>query len=138
MCLKCRIKNDELRMETFYVDIWKGFYMKENIILIKTKQFALNSIEVYKYLTNEKKEYIMSKQFLKSSTSIGANAREGSRAQSKADFVSKMNIALKEADETLYWLELLKDSGYLDDNFSTIKDDCEELVKILVSIVKNS
>lgn len=125
-------------METFYVDIWKDFYMKENIILIKTKQFALNSIEVYKYLTNEKKEYIMSKQFLRSSTSIGANAREGSRAQSKADFVSKMNIALKEADETLYWLELLKDSGYLDDNFSTIQDDCEELVKILVSIVKNS
>lgn len=125
-------------METFCVDIWKGFYMKENIILIKTKQFALNSIEVYKYLTNEKKEYIMSKQFLRSSTSIGANAREGSRAQSKADFVSKMNIALKEADETLYWLELLKDSGYLDDNFSTIQDDCEELVKILVSIVKNS
>ena len=81
----------------------------------------------------------MSKQVLRSGTSIGANVREGTRAQSTADFISKMNIALKEAEETCYWLELLYESGYLDERaFKSLYDDNLELLKILVSIVKTS
>ena len=97
--------------------------MNENVILNKSKTFALKIIELYKYLCEEKHEYILSKQILRSGTSIGANAREGSRAQSKADFLSKMSISLKEADETAYWLELLYESCYIDkEKFNIVGD----------------
>ena len=79
----------------------------ENLILEKSKRFAVRTVRLYQYLMRENREYLLSKQFLRSGTSIGANFREASRAQSRADFVSKMNIALKEADEALYWFELL-------------------------------
>lgn len=109
----------------------------ENVIVDKSKEFALRIVRMYQYLCSEKKEYVLSKQVLRSGTSIGANVREGVRGQSKADFYAKMNIALKEADETEYWLELLHDSGYLEDTvFESIWNDCEELIKILVSITK--
>ena len=78
-----------------------------NIVLEKSKAFAIRIIKMYQFLTEDKKEYVLSKQILRSGTGIGANCREASRAQSKADFISKMSIALKEADETAYWLELL-------------------------------
>ena len=112
--------------------------MSDNILLDKSKAFALRIIKMYKYLTEEKKEYILSKQVLRSGTSIGANAREASRGQSKADFYTKLYISLKEADETQYWLELLYESGYLPEKeYKTIYEECEELVRLLVSITKN-
>ena len=111
--------------------------MKENIIADKSKAFALRIIKLYEYLVSEKKEYVLSKQVLRSGTSIGANVREAVRGQSTADFYAKMNIALKEADETEYWLELLGESGYITDiQFDSIHSDCEELIRILVSITK--
>lgn len=112
--------------------------MSDNILLDKSKAFALRIIKMYKYLTEEKKEYILSKQVLRSGTSIGANAREASRGQSKADFYANLYISLKEADETQYWLELLYESGYLPEKeYKTIYEECEELVRLLVSITKN-
>ena len=113
--------------------------MKENnAILDKSKKFALRTINLYKYLTSEKKEFVLSKQILRSGTSIGANAREAVRGQSSADFYAKLNISLKEAEETLYWLELLYESDYIETkHFEDIYSDCVELIKILVSITKN-
>lgn len=112
--------------------------MSDNILLDKSKAFALRIIKMYKYLTEDKKEYILSKQVLRSGTSIGANAREASRGQSKVDFYAKLYISLKEADETQYWLELLYESGYLPEKeYKTIYEECEELVRLLVSITKN-
>ena len=91
--------------------------MKNNIVACKSKEFALRCIRLYKYLVSEKKEYVMSKQLLRSGTSIGANIKEALRGQSKADFYAKMNISLKEASETEYWLELLNESGYIENSF---------------------
>ena len=109
----------------------------DNIILNKSKTFALRIIKLYDYLRKEKKEQVLSKQVLRSGTSIGANIREGSRAQSKADFYTKFTIANKEAAETEYWLELLHESGYVDDKqFNSIYEDCQEIIKLLVSITK--
>lgn len=109
----------------------------ENLIADKSKAFAIRIIKLYKYLCDEKKEYVLSKQILRSGTSIGANVKEAVRGQSKADFYAKMNISLKEASETEYWLELLYESDYMTkDQFSSIYEDCQELIKILVSITK--
>ena len=110
---------------------------KENVILVKSKSFALKIIKLYQYLCSEKHEFILSKQILRSGTSIGANIREAVRGQSKADFYAKLYISLKEASETEYWLELLHESDYLDDSgFNSIYADCQELIRILVSITK--
>lgn len=110
----------------------------DNIVLEKSKNFALRIIKLYKYLTGEKKEFILSKQIMRSGTSIGANIKESTRAQSDADFYSKLNIALKEAAETEYWLELLHKSEYLDGKlFDSLYEDCQEIIKILVAITKN-
>ncbi len=112
--------------------------MKEyNSILIKSKQFALRIIRLYKYLCDRKKEFVLSKQILRSGTSIGANAKEASVAQSKADFYAKLSISLKEAAETEYWLEILHESENIDDKqFESINGDCTEILKILTSILK--
>ena len=115
--------------------------MKESIIKIKSKAFALRIIKLYQYLTEsaERKEYVLSKQVLRSGTSIGANVKEALRGQSRPDFRSKMSIALKEASETEYWLELLHESGYIDDkSFQSIYYDNLEIIKIITRIVKNS
>lgn len=91
--------------------------MKENnVILNKSKKFAIRIINLYKYLSVEKKEFVLSKQILRSGTSIGANVKEAINGQSTADFLSKMSIALKEAGETEYWLELLNETEYISDN----------------------
>ena len=96
-------------------------------------------IKLYKYLTDERKEFVLSKQILRSGTSIGANAKEASVAQSKKDFEAKLSIALKEAGETEYWLELLHESDYMDMNaFNSIYADNKELIRILTSILKSS
>lgn len=109
----------------------------DNIIADKSKAFALRIIRLYKHLCADKNEYVLSKQVLRSGTSIGANIREATRAQSKADFNSKISIALKEAEETAYWLELLNESDYIDRNsFDSIYTDCVEICKILMSILK--
>ena len=111
----------------------------DNVILTKSKAFALRVIKLYKYLCGKKREFVMSKQIMRSGTSIGANVREATRAQSTPDFISKMNIALKEAEETCYWLELLHESEYLDERaFNSLYNDCMELLKILASIVKTA
>lgn len=110
---------------------------ENNIIVDKSKAFALRIIKLYKYMVDDKKEYVLSKQILKSVTSIGANVKEAIRGQSKADFYSKMNIALKESSETEYWLELLNESGYIDDKaFESVYADCKEILRILMAITK--
>ncbi len=111
--------------------------MKDNIIVDKSKAFALRIIKLYKYLIKEENEYVMSKQLLKSGTSIGANVKEAIRGQSKPDFYAKLNIALKEASETEYWLELLCGSEYITKaQFESIYADCQEVIKLLVAITK--
>ena len=113
--------------------------MRDNILLDKSKALALRIIRMYKYLCDEKKEFVLSKQVLRSGTSIGANVREANRSQSTNEFIAKLNISLKEADETLYWLELLHESDYIDDEaFNSIYTDTEEVLKLLVSIIKTS
>jgi len=113
--------------------------LKNNVISDKSKAFAVRIIKLYKYLTDKQSEYVLSKQLLRSGTSIGANIREAVQAQSKNDFVSKMNIALKEASESEYWLELLFETDYLSkEQFDSIYSDCNELNKLLIAIVKSS
>ena len=113
--------------------------MKENIIKTKSYAFALRIVKAYQFLSQDKKEFVLSKQVLRSGTAIGALVFEAEHAQSTADFINKMNIALKEANETMYWLMLLKDCDYIDKNsFVSIYQDAEELVKLLVSIVKTT
>ena len=111
--------------------------MKENLVLEKTYQFALTSVEFYKLLIS-KNEYVLSKQFLRSATSIGANAHEATAGYSKKDFAAKMSIASKEARETLYWLRLIEDGKFVSYDFSHIKEEAERLVKILTAIVKTT
>lgn len=109
----------------------------DNAVLNKSKAFALRIIKLYKYLCDEKKEYILSKQVLRSGTSIGANVKEAVCGQSRADFFAKLYIAYKEANETEYWLELLYESYYIDKQaFVSIHSDCKELIKLLASITK--
>lgn len=111
--------------------------MKESIIKNKSFDFALQIIALYKIL-QEQKEFVLSRQLLRSSTSIGANVNEALAGESRADFVHKMAIASKEARETLYWLELLDKSQMVNYDFKTHIQHCEELVKILTSIVKTT
>ena len=113
--------------------------MKENVIEIKSFDFAVRIVNLYKHLTNEKKEFVLSKQLLRSGTSIGANVAEAQKAQTKPDFNAKMNIALKEANETEYWLRLMHKAEYLTENeFESIEKDIREIIAILVSICKQT
>lgn len=111
--------------------------MKDSVLKSKSKAFALRIINIYNYLCDEKKEYVMSKQLLRSGTSIGANIAEAFYAQSEADFIAKLYISRKEAGETLYWIELLNESSYLSDDVAiSISNDCDELLKLLTSSIK--
>jgi len=111
----------------------------DNIIVEKSKLFAIRIIKLYKYLCDEKKEFILSKQLLRSGTSIGANVKEAIRGQSKVDFIAKMNISLKEASESEYWLELLKETEYISNSqFESIICDCIEIIKIITSIINSA
>ena len=113
--------------------------MIDNVILDKSKEFAVRIIRLYQYLCEQKKEYVLAKQLLRSGTSVGANVREAQHAQSQKDFLSKMNIALKEAYESEYWLELLIETDYLSKpEFDSIIKDCNELNKLLISIIKTT
>lgn len=111
----------------------------DNLIKEKSYTFALRVIKAYKYLTSEQKEFVLSKQMLRSGTAIGALVRESEYGESKPDFVHKLSIALKEANETEYWLLLLKDSDFIEESaFQSITKDCIELKKILISIINTS
>ncbi len=110
--------------------------MKNNLVLEKSFSFSLKIISVYKQLA-EGKEYVLSKQLLRSGTSIGANCEEASAAQTKKDFITKMSIASKEAREVRYWIRLLKASGYMDKEHP-IEAEADELIRILTAIVKTS
>lgn len=111
--------------------------MKENIIKEKSYKFAIRVVRMYQTITKRSREYVLSKQCLRSGTAVGALVFESEHAQSAADFISKLNIALKEANETLYWLTVLKDTGYLTGKeFNSLFEDAAELVKIIVSIIK--
>ena len=112
---------------------------KDNLIVQKSKAFAIRCVNLYKFLVDDKREYVMSKQLLRSGTSIGANVKEAMRGQSKADFGTKMNIALKEANETEYWLEILQETNFLTDSQAdSMLTDCREILKLLTSIVKST
>ena len=129
------MENGELRIENKYIMDNK----KKNIIKDKSFDFALRIIKLSKHLKSEQKEYVISKQILRSGTSVGALIREAEHAQSKADFIHKLSIALKEANETDYWIELLFQSEELTkDAYQSIKPDIQELIKLLVSIIKTT
>ena len=114
-------------------------HSKESVTHTKSKLFAIRIIRFYKYLTEEKKEFIISKQLMRSGTSIGANIRESYFAQSQADFIHKLNIALKEADETAYWLELLVESNMIEEHmFNSLYTDVKEIIALLVASIKTA
>lgn len=114
-------------------------YDSDNLIVLRSRDFAIRIIRLYQYLQNDKREFIIAKQLLKSGTSIGTNVKEAVRGQSKADFAAKMNIALKEASETEYWIDILHETDYINEKeFVSINKDLKEISKLLTSIVKTS
>lgn len=109
---------------------------KKSILKEKSFLFALRIVKLYKFLCDEKREFVLSKQLLRSGTSVGANIREAQNAQSKADFIHKLSISQKECDETIYWLELLHQSEYINENeFISVNKDATELLKMLRSAI---
>lgn len=109
---------------------------KENVLFVKSFAFAIRVVRLYQYLVAEKKEYVLSKQLLRSGTAVGALVREAQNAESKADFIHKLGIAQKECDETSYWLELLKETEYLsNDEFESIDGNAIELLKMIRSSI---
>lgn len=113
--------------------------MKENIIKNKSIEFAIRIVKLYQFLCNDKKEFVLSKQLLRSGTSIGAMVREAEHSESKADFVHKLAIAQKEINETIYWLELLNATEYLTQKeFESINADAVEIIKLLTAIIKKT
>ena len=113
--------------------------MKENVLIDKSVAFAARVIKLNQYLTKDKKEHIISKQIIRSGTSIGANIHEANYGQSKADFISKMHIALKETAETEYWLKLLKLSGYITEDMSrSLLSDCWEIKRLLIASINTA
>lgn len=113
--------------------------MKENAVQEKSFEFALRIVRLYKYLTEDKREHVLSKQLLRSGTAIGALISGSQQAESKADFIHKLSIALKEANESEYWIKLLSHSEFIDDqSFSSIQKDNQELLKLLTAIIKTT
>jgi len=113
--------------------------MRGNVLKTKSFSFAVRIVNLYKYLQTEKNEFVLSKQLLRCGTSVGAMVREAEQGESKADFIHKLSIALKEINETLYWLELLNETAYLSQQqFESINADATELIKLLISIIKTS
>ena len=111
----------------------------EKAVQVKSKAFALRIVKLYQYLQDDRKEYVLSKQVLRSGTSIGANVAEAEYGISRNDFLAKMYIALKECSETKYWLDLLHEAGYLDEApYVSIFNDCDELLRLLSSITKST
>ncbi|CAG0998928.1 hypothetical protein FLAV_02806 [Flavobacteriales bacterium] len=113
--------------------------MRENVIKNKSFEFAIRIVKLYQYLCNDKKEFVLSKQLLRSGTSVGAMVRESEHSESKADFIHKLSIAQKEINETIYWLELLKATDYLtQEQFESINNNATEIIKLITSIIKTA
>lgn len=113
--------------------------MSESIVKVKSFELAIRGVNFYKWLVAEKKEFVMSKQFLRSVTSVGANVREAVNAQSKADFIHKLSISQKECDESMYWLEILIGTNYISQiEFELMHNQCSEVLKIIKSIIITS
>ena len=114
-------------------------HKKGNILKDKSYAFAISIVNLYKLIVSEKKEFVLSKQILRSGTAVGALVREGEFAQSRADFINKMSVALKEANETYFWLSLLKDTDYMESKlYKILESDCKELIALLVSTIKTA
>jgi four helix bundle protein len=112
---------------------------ENNVLAEKSFAFSIRMVNCYKFLTDSKKEFVMSKQLVRCGTSIGANIHESIYAQSASDFVSKLSISLKEASETSYWLKLLSETHYLDTKmYASLKHDIDELLRLLISSIKTS
>lgn len=112
---------------------------KKSVLKHKSFAFALRCVKLYKFLTETKKEFVLSKQLLRSGTSVGANIREAQNAESKADFIHKLGIAQKECDETIYWLELLKELEFITENeFESLNNEATEILKMLRSSILTS
>ena len=112
---------------------------EDNVIVAKSYAFAVRCVKLYQYLSEEKHDYTIGKQLLRSGTSIGANVKEAVRGYTKADFTSKMSIALKESSESEFWIELLRDTGYITlVQAESLLTDCKEIIKILTTIIKTS
>ena len=113
--------------------------MAENILRVKSYNFAIRIVKLSQYLINEKKEFVISNQVLRSGTAVGALIRESEYGQTKKDFIHKLSLSLKEASETEYWLCILKDIGYLEENlYNSLIDDCKEILKLLTASVKTA
>jgi four helix bundle protein len=113
--------------------------MKENILKIKSMDFAIRTVNLYKYLCQEKNEYVLSKQLLRSGTGVGARQREAEHAESKPDFIHKYAIAQKECNETIYWLELLYKTNYITEiEYKSIVNDANELIRVITSSIKTA
>ena len=135
--IKRKGESGKVKAHTRITENWELFI--ESIIDKKSKVFALRIIKLYKQLKEVDKEFVLSKQILRSGTSIGANARERKNSQSKADFINKLSIALKEADETQYWLELLYESEIINENiFCSLNNDLKEIIAIITSSIKTA
>ena len=134
------MKNRLLKELVCYIMIASGREkMKENLLKTKSLAFSVRIVGLYRYLTEQKKEYILSKQILRSGTSIGANIYEANYGQSKVDFAAKLQIALKEAAETEYWLLLLTQTNYLEESMGkSFNEDCLELKRLLISSVRTA
>jgi four helix bundle protein len=131
-----RAKNYQL-VTTNYQLLFKKIKMSKSIILEKSVKFALRIVKLYKYLTEEKKEYVLSKQVLLSGTQIGKHAKEATQAESKQVFRQEMGVALRKASETEYWLLIVFQGKFIDENeYNSINNDCVELIKMLVSANK--
>ncbi len=113
--------------------------MKNNILSEKSYKFALRIVKLYKFMIDENREYVLSKQILRSGTSIGANIEESIHAQSKTDFIHKLSISRKETNETIFWLDLLKDTFYLEEElYKKLINQANQILKILTSIILTS
>lgn len=113
--------------------------MKESIIKVKSYSFAVRVVKLYQYIISEKKEFVLSKQLLRSGTSVGANIREAEHSESKNDFIHKLAVAQKEINECIYWVELLKDTGYISiSQYYSINKDASEIIKMITSIIKTT
>ncbi len=113
--------------------------MKENVVKNKSFAFAVRVVKLYQFLQTDKKEFVLSKQLLRSGTSVGAMVREAEQAESKADFKHKMAIAQKEINESIYWLELMKETNYLTQTeFDSIYPDAVDLIKLITAIIKTT
>jgi four helix bundle protein len=113
--------------------------MKDNILKIKSYAFAIKIVKLSQHLQTEKKEFVLSKQILRSRTAIGALIREAEYGQSKTDFIHKMTIALKEANETEYWINILRDTNFINDKLSvSLVEDCKELLRLLIASIKTA